>query len=80
MSHTSSIDPPPPDTVVPPYVFAQFLADVARVSATGHTVHVELATSLPSGQAQPRAHVMLGREFARELAAALLRAADPPAG
>jgi len=55
-------------------VVASFLADVGRVSAIGPTVHVELGSTMPDGTAIHRAHVMLSREFAVELANTLLRA------
>lgn len=54
----------------------QFLADVGRVSAIGPTVHLELGTTTPRGEAIARAHVLLSREFARSLAETLLRALD----
>jgi hypothetical protein len=64
----------PPGVVVPAVVHAQFMADVGRVSAIGVTVHLELGTTLPDGRTQPRAHVMMSREFAQSLVDTLNRA------
>lgn len=78
--------PPRAAATAPAYALAQFFADVGRVSPLGPaglTVHMELGTTLPDGQAISRAHVMMSRDFARSLSEALARALEvsavPPA-